>query len=84
MTATHDTYILFALKTLKLFKFLHSTLSLIINIVTPQTVTAKTEVIVQYASHKQFKPYSYPGYAGSLARLQNVKQTLDNQVNRLC
>ena len=64
---------------------LSRTLSLMINIVTPQSVTAKTEVVVKYTSFKNFNPYSVPSYAGMLGRLENVKQTLDNQVTeKLC
>ena len=61
----------------------HSTLSLIINIVSKQPVGNKVEVMVSYGSYKMFDPYWFQGFAGRLARLQQAKQILDEQVSLL-
>jgi len=38
-------------------------------------------VTVSYGSYKTFNPYWFPGYAGRLARLQQAKELLDDQVS---
>ena len=62
---------------------LSSTLSLLVNIVTALPVSSPVAVMVSYASYKTFDPYWFPGYAGRLARLQQAKELLDDQVSGL-
>ena len=57
-----------------------STLSLIVNILTAHPVSSQLEVNVTYGSYKSFNPYWFPDYAGRLARFQQAKETLDDQV----
>ena len=57
-----------------------SSLSLIINVVTKHTVSSKLEVLVSYGAYKDFNPYWFTGFAGKLARFQQAKQLLDDQV----
>ena len=58
---------------------LYSTLSLIINLVTERPVDKEVEVVINYSSFKSFDPYGFPGFAGMLARLQQMKELLDEQ-----
>ena len=60
---------------------LPSTLSLLVNIVTAHPVSSQVVVTVSYGSYKTFNPYWFPGYAGRLARLQQAKELLDDQVS---
>lgn len=55
-----------------------STLSLIIN-VAEQPVSQDLVVKASYSSLKIYDPYWFPGFAGKLARLQQMKELLDNQ-----
>ena len=61
--------------------YLCRTLSLIINVVNSLPVINLVKVGVSYASYKDFDPYWFPGFPGRLARLQQVKETLDDQVD---
>ena len=60
---------------------LPSTLSLLVNIVTAHPVSSRVVVTVSYGSYKTFNPYWFPGYAGRLARFQQAKKLLDDQVS---
>ena len=37
------------------------------------------EVVINYSSFKSFDPYGFPGFAGMLSRLQQMKELLDDQ-----
>ena len=43
-------------------------------------MSSQLVVNVTYGSYKSFNPYWFPGYAGRLARFQQAKETLDDQV----
>ena len=58
---------------------MYSTLSLIINLVTEHPVDKEVEVVINYSSFKSFDPYGFPGFAGMLTRLQQMKELLDEQ-----
>ena len=51
------------------------------NILTAHPVSSQLEVNVTYGSYKSFNPYWFSGYAGRLARFQQAKEILDDQVS---
>ena len=57
----------------------YSTLSLIINLVSERPVDKEVKVVINYSSFKNFDPYGFPGFAGMLTRLQQMKELLDDQ-----
>ena len=59
----------------------HSSLSLLVNIVSSHSLTAPLTVNVFFASSASVDPFSsFPGFSGRAARFQAAKHTLDLQV----
>ena len=44
-----------------------------------QPVSEDLVIVAKFSSMKDFDPYWFPGFAGKIARLQQMKELLDNQ-----
>ena len=59
---------------------LSSSLSLLINIITPHSLSSTVMIKASFESYSNTDPFMFPGFAGRLARFQSAKHTLDLQV----